>query len=136
MIGGVSPRSWQFWERGERTIPADVIATIRRMLAWRAKALAEALTAMAEIQARHGQAEAIRLVWYPTAADWATASGSDPLTWRPHCSVAAELAAHHGAELVAFDAPAYADWRGKRKDSEPLRGAWAATVLRHSSRHK
>lgn len=126
LIGGVSPRSWQFWERGERTIPADVIETIHRLLAWRAQALATATDALAEMQARHGPPESFRLVWYQTPDDWATVPGFNPLLWRPHCSVAAELAANHGAELVAFDGPAYAVWLGKRKDSEAMRGAWAA----------
>lgn len=126
LIGGVSPRSWQYWERGERPIPADVIETMRRLTDWRAKALDAARKSLAGLQARHGPAEGIRLVWYQTADDFATVDGFDPLLWHPHCSVIAELAAMFGAELIAFNAPAYTAWLGKRKDSEALRGAWAA----------
>lgn len=128
LIGGVSPRSWQYWERGERPIPADVIEVMHRLTAWRGSALAAARESMTAIQARHGPPESVRLVWYQTADDFATVAGFDPLLWRPHCSVVAELAATTSAELVTFDAPAYAAWLGKRKDSEALRGAWAAQV--------
>lgn len=35
LIGGCSERSWQYWESGKRTIPADVIATIYHLCHWR-----------------------------------------------------------------------------------------------------
>ena len=126
LIGDVSPRSWQYWERGERNIPADVIATVERLCAWRAQAIATAGAQMAALQARHGANSETVLVWYQTLDDWATLPGREPLLWRPQCSVVAELAARHGATLVAFDGPGYRKWLGYRKDSEQLRGAWGA----------
>lgn len=128
LIGGVSPRSWQFWERGERTIPADVIETMSRLLVWRAEALSQYKAALAALAARHGAPVTARLVWYQTADDWASVAVADPLLWRPHCSVAAEIAADYGAELIPFDPPAYSAWLGKRKDSEAMRGQWAASL--------
>ncbi|MBI4997869.1 MAG: DUF1870 family protein [Rhodocyclales bacterium] len=126
LIGDVSPRSWQYWERGDRTIPDDVVETVQRLCAWRAQAIATAEASIRELQAHHGtQAESV-LVWYQTLDDWATLPGREPLLWRPQCSVIAELAARFSARLVAFAGPAYSAWLGKRKDSEALRGAWAA----------
>lgn len=125
MIGGVSPRSWQFWERGDRTIPDDVIATLRRLCAWRQKAIAAGSVQMAKAPAGADLA----LIWYGSLDDWVSMAGREPELWRPHCSVAAELAARHGAHLVTFDGPAYAAWLGQRADSETLRGAWAAGEL-------
>lgn len=51
----------------------------------------------------------------------------EPRLWRPHCAVMAELAAEYDAVLVAFDGAAYTRWRGLRRDTEALRGQWAAT---------
>jgi hypothetical protein len=128
MIGGVSPRSWQYWERGNRTIPEDVIKSIRGLCTWRAQALATAEKQIAELQARHGPAAQVALLWYQSLDDWATLPGREPVQWRPQCSVVAELAARHNARLVTFDGPAYAAWLGRRKDSEAMRGAWAAEL--------
>lgn len=126
LVGGVSPRSWQYWERGDRTIPADVIETIERLCAWRAQAIATADAQIAQLQASYGQSAGTVLVWYQTLDDWATLPGRELLLWRPQCSVVADLAARRGAQLVTFDGPAYAKWLGKRQDSEAMRGAWAA----------
>lgn len=126
LIGGVSARSWQYWERGERAIPDDVIETLRRLCLWRAQAIATADAAMADMQASHGaQAETV-LMWHQTLDDWATLPGREPLLWRPHCSVVAEIAARHDARLVTFDGMAYRAWLENREDSEALRSAWAA----------
>lgn len=126
MIGSVSPRSWQFWERGDRTIPDDVVESIRSLCAWRAQALVTAEKQIAALQARHGPAASVALLWYQSFDDWATLPGREPAQWRPQCSVVAELAARHGVRLVAFDGPAYAQWLGQRKDSEAMRASWAA----------
>lgn len=123
---GVTPRSWQYWERGERPVPADVAETIRRLCAWRAQAIAAAEASMASTHARHGAASMVVLVWYRTLEDWTSLAGRLPLYWRPHCSVVAELAARHGACLMAFDRENYADWLGRRKDTETMRSEWAA----------
>lgn len=123
---GVAPRSWQYWERGERPIPADVADTLHRLYAWRAQAIAAADASIRDLQARHGPQADVVLVWYQTLDDWATLPDREALLWRPQCSVVAELAARYCAPLVSFDGPAYAAWLGKRKDSEVMRGEWAA----------
>ena len=125
MIGGVSPRSWQFWERGDRTIPQDVIDTLQHLCAWREKAIAAGSAQIAKAP----QGSDLALIWYGSADDWASMPDRAPMYWRPHCSAAAQLAARHGAQLVAFDAPAYAAWLGQRTDTETKRGEWAAGVI-------
>lgn len=126
LIGEVSPRSWQYWERGERNIPADVVAMVRRLCEWRDQAIAGTEAGIRDMRELHGKEANMALVWYQTLDDWATLPGREPLLWRPQCSVAAELAARYGAQLVVFDGPAYAEWLGNHKDSESMRGAWAA----------
>lgn len=123
MIGGVSPRSWQFWERGDRTIPDDVISTLQYLCVWRQKAIDVGSVQMAKAP----PGSCLALIWYATLDDWASMAGREPEMWRPHCSAVAELAARHGAHLVTFDGPAYAAWLGRRQDSEQMRGAWATT---------
>lgn len=126
LIGGVSARSWQYWERGERAIPGDVVETLHHLCLWRAQAIATAVAAITDMQARHGAQAASVLVWYQTLDDWATLPGREPLLWRPQCSVVAELAAHHGAQLMTFNGADYRAWLENREDSEAMRGAWAA----------
>lgn len=125
---GVSPRSWQYWERGERPVPADVAETIRRLCAWRAQAIASADAAVTSMQAHHGAPAEVVLVWYQSLDAWASLAGREPLQWRPQCSVVADVAARHSARLVTFDGPAYAAWLGRRKDSEAMRSEWAASL--------
>ena len=126
MIGGVSPRSWQFWERGDRTIPADVIAIVGNLCRWRSAAIDAAENQIYDLKARHRNPNGLTLVWYQTIGDWATLPGRDPLQWRPQCSVIAAIAASHSAKLVAFDGAAYRAWLENRTDTESMRGAWAA----------
>jgi len=126
LIGRVTERSWRMWEHGERTIPNDVQESIVDLCHWRAQALTTAEKQIAALHVRHGPAASVALLWYQSLDDWATLPGREPAQWRPQCSVVAELAARHGARLVAFDGPAYAQWLGQRKDSEAMRASWGA----------
>lgn len=127
---GVSERSWQFWERGERRIPADVIETTQRLYAWRQQIIEEGESAIfyAERKAARAATERheIVLIWYQSIDDWQWGSDRPEIMWRPQCSAVAELAARRGARLVEFNPAAYSRWLGRRKDSEALRAAWAA----------
>lgn len=126
LVGQVTERSWRLWETGERTIPQDVQDSIRGLCQWRALALATAEKQIAALKASHGAAASVALLWYQSLDDWASLPGREPAQWRPQCSVVAELAARHGARMVAFDGPAYAQWLGQRKDGEGMRASWAA----------
>lgn len=123
---GVSPRAWQYWERGGRPVPDAVAERLRGMVAWRGQALATAEAALQTQRRAHGEPAGITVLWYATADDWATLPGRDPAMWRPHQSMLAELVARHGVRPVPFDGPAYAAWRGRRGDSDSLRAAWSA----------
>lgn len=113
---GVSPRSWQYWERGDRAIPPDIVDTVTSLCDWRARQIAAA--------GRGGRA----LVWYATLDDWMSLSTRRRIHWRPHCAVVAELAARHGAPVVVFDADDYAVWLGRLQDTEERRIAWGNGV--------
>lgn len=126
---GVSARSWQMWEAGERPIPADVIAQISALCEWRSTAREAAGAQIAAARkARGEQHEALppALVYYTAIEDWLP---REARLWRPHCAVMAEIAANYDAVLVAFDPPAYAEWLGARRDGEGLRAMWAAMRL-------
>lgn len=52
----------------------------------------------------------------------------EPVFWKPHCSVTAELVASMAGRSIIFNAPAYRTWLANRQDSEAMRSAWAASV--------
>lgn len=124
LVGRASARSWQYWERGERSIPGDVSKTVLALVRWRDQALAATRKQIAAMP----PGAKLALVWYNTLDDWATVEGREPEYWRPQCSVLAEVAAEFNAALIRFDAPAYRAWLGNRKDTEAMRGAWAASL--------
>ena len=74
-------------------------------------------------------AHTLALCWYASLDDWASLPGREPILWRPHCSVLAEIVGEHDtARLVPFDGPAYRTWLASRTDSEKMRGAWAGEL--------
>ncbi|PKO49027.1 MAG: hypothetical protein CVU31_02595 [Betaproteobacteria bacterium HGW-Betaproteobacteria-4] len=128
MISGTSEQAWRRWEAGNRAVPSDVEKKIGGLLEWRQAAIDAVVK---QISTAHDGAS-IALIWYESLDDWATLDGRDPALWRPQQSVCAALVAEFFGRLrlVPFDGPGYAEWRGKRRDSETLRGNWAATVNR------
>lgn len=128
LIGQVTERSWRFWEDGQRTIPVDVIERIQQLVSWRMTALQTASDAITDGMANAPEnTEPPRLIWYNTVEDWMTMPDREPVLWRPHCSVIAELCARHHAIAVPFNAPNYSRWLAGRKDSEAMRGQWAGS---------
>lgn len=124
---GVSDRAWRQWEAGEFTIPSDVIARLRELLAWRSQALDTARAQITSMIESHGEPEQVTLIWYGTLRRWMTLPGRTPDLWRPHCSVVAQIAADHAAvRLVEFDEATYFQWLRGRPDSETTRSTWAA----------
>lgn len=116
---GVDVRAWQYWEDGRRAVPDDVKTQMHALCVWRRDAIE---TARAVIKKNRGGHPA-RIVFYGHMIDWV----GEPILWRPHQSVCAELASR-GCELVPFDSSNYAAWLGDRTDSEQMRGAWAASL--------
>lgn len=123
-ISGVQERTWRRWEDGTLAVPDNIAEMILKLCEWRARALDAMHGAIGEGKDAHGELDIV-LVWYDTMDGWASLAGREPILWRPQCSVIAEAVAL-GARLVEFDTAHYAQWLGKRRDSEQMRGAWAA----------
>ncbi|MHB0925085.1 MAG: Aca2/YdiL-like domain-containing protein [Gallionellaceae bacterium] len=123
-ISGVQERTWRRWEDGTLVVPNNIAETMQKLCGWRDQALAAMRGAISEGRKARGELDIV-LVWYDTVDDWASLAGREPILWRPQCSVIAE-AVTLGARLVEFDSADYAQWLGKRADSEQMRGAWAA----------
>jgi hypothetical protein len=125
---GVSLRSWQYWEAGQRPVPADVSEKVDSLAQWREKAIAA--TSQSILQAigklpTDSEVNPVSLVGYTSVDDWMTLPGREPVLWKPNCSVIAEICARHRAQVVVFDGPAYARWLAGRADNETMRGLWA-----------
>jgi len=131
LIGGVSTRSWSYWETGERTIPQDVIRTMQSLLAWRAKAIYEshqAIDHMRSLVPPEARDTPVALVWYASMDDWCSLPDREPIMWRPQQAVVSELIASANCFAVQFDLPAYATWLAGRADNEQMRSQWAASI--------
>lgn len=119
-IGGVTRRSWVYFESGDRTIKADIADKITALLARRREVLQAVQQKML-----HESAEmaGMAVIYYPTPEHCQSV-----LDWRFSQSLARELAATHGAKLVKFDPAAYAEWLalGNNIDNEQHRAMWAA----------
>lgn len=122
-IDGVQERSWRRWEEGAVPVPENIADHIMKLAKWRATAIEHMRAAVND--ARLELPDDLVVVWYDSLDDWMTLNDREAVMWRPQCSVVAEAAAM-GARLVKFDTARYAQWLGKRKDHESLRGAWAA----------
>lgn len=121
---GVQERTWRRWEDGTLAVPDNIAETMMKLCAWRARALDTMRGVIDDGETEHGELDIV-LVWYDTLDGWASLAGREPILWRPQCSVIAEAVAL-GARLVEFNSADYARWLGKRKDSEQMRGSWAA----------
>lgn len=124
-LGGVSEQAWRRWEAGSRSIPADIVAMMARLLEWREKVI---MTSADKIASSPENTRVI-LIWYASLADWVAAPQREPHMWRPQQSVCADLLGRFPAtiRLVRFNPATYAAWLSGRPDSEALRAAWAST---------
>jgi hypothetical protein len=131
LIGGVSTRSWNYWEVDQRTIPQDVIDKITFLINWRKQAIERSTLALKDMFANvpEGVAvEPISIITYASVEDWMTLPNREPVFWKPHCSVTAELVASMTGRLVIFDVSAYREWLGMRQDNESMPSARTASV--------
>ena len=129
---GVRDRTVRRWEAGEWTIPDDAADHLRRLDAQIERAVIEAVEAVERAPERPADAVLVR---YRTDADLAR--------YRP--DMRSLPASVHGAlvdrvrlafsrldiptRIVWMDPDAYDRWRGRRRDTEPLRAQWAAEQI-------
>lgn len=126
MVSDTSEQAWRRWESGARKVPDDVAQRMTDLIEWRQAAIDATVK---QISAAPKEAS-IALIWYESLDDWATLPGREPTLWRPQQSVCAAVFAEFPGRLrlVRFDVQAYSAWLAGRKDSETMRGQWAAFV--------
>lgn len=117
-IGTVSQRSWAYWEKGERTVPKDVIKSIKELLFRRRQTIK-----MAEDLIKKQHYAKIAVVFYDNPQD----SGMSLLEVRYNNALAVQLHFDYGAELVRFDPQSYVDWLVDNDlvDQPQKRSEWA-----------
>lgn len=92
-IGNVSVRSWQYWETGQRTIPADVIDRMGDLLRMRGDMIREI-----ESTATSGQ---LQLRYFGSLGEFQSAHADGTvLGWRLHQSAVAHFVGSGRAELA------------------------------------
>ncbi|HBN53047.1 MAG TPA: DUF1870 domain-containing protein [Stenotrophomonas sp.] len=92
-IGNVSVRSWQYWETGQRTIPADVIDRIGDLLRMRRDMIGAIDSA-----APSGQ---LQLRYFSSLGEFRSAHADGTvLGWRLHQSAVAHFVGGGRAELA------------------------------------
>lgn len=137
---GVRDRTIRRWEAGEWTVPEPVAEQVRALDAQIERAVAGTVEALQDAQERAQEPPAeIVLVRYRTEDDLAK--------YRP--DMAALPPSVHGAlidrvrlaaerlgvpvRIVWMDREDYEAWRGRRRDTEAMRAAWAAQTLAASA---
>ena len=94
-IGKVSPRSWQYWEAGERPIPSDVEEEMYALASLRIEGIDEIIDA---------EEDDIPTKWYPTFESFRVDyPGSTKMWWRLHQSVVSALFCEGGDIELAAD---------------------------------
>ena len=127
MIGSVSMRTWRYWEDEGRTIPADVKATMRDLIAFKKTLVNNAILQIAQMIQAQGTPERVAITYYATLDAWMTQDDALPMHWKPHCMAMGALAEHYElVSLMAFDAIQYQAWLGRRSDNSASRAQWAA----------
>lgn len=81
-VGGVSPRSWQYWESGRNAVPEDVAEEVQSLLRMRAEMIADI--------SEQSKSARLTLRYFNSLADFVHAHPDGTvLGWRLHQAVAA-----------------------------------------------
>ncbi|HDR1228867.1 YdiL family protein [Pasteurella multocida] len=115
-IGGVTQRSWAYWESGERTIPQDVADQVRELIN-RRKAIIQQFKELSENKAK------IVVIFYESPQD----AGQTLLEMRFNNSLAATLAIDYGVNVVRYNPVDYINWLTENGlvDSPAKRSEWS-----------
>lgn len=132
-LSGVQERTARYWESGTSRIPADVSAMIAQLDAQLTLAAHQGVHVIAEQARAHpDQPLEIILIRYRTDADLhryrtdmqaLPASTHAAILYRTRAALESEGIP---SRIVYMRPDDYEAWRGKRKDTEPLRAEWAA----------
>lgn len=119
-IGGVSQRSWKYWENGERPIPQDVERNINFLLDRRKEVIKTVQQKMLNDKA---DLKHIAVIYYPTPDHCESV-----LDWRFSQSIATTLAHDYGARMVIFNETEYTLWliNNGMTDTPDKRSQWAS----------
>ena len=134
---GVQERTARYWESGHSGVPADVADLITRLDAQLTMASHQAVHVIAEFARAHpgAQLAEIVLIRYRTDADLQRfridmqglpATTHAAIIYRTRAALAGEGIA---SRIVYMQPDDYTTWRGKRKDTEPLRAEWAVLQI-------
>jgi superfamily I DNA and RNA helicase len=97
-------RSWQFWEVGGRSIPADVKARMLELDATAAEIACQGATQAQVVRALHGAPEIVELYRYATDAElWSKFPDMRPLPTTYHAAILSKtrrLLLDHGFAVV------------------------------------
>ncbi|RFA24373.1 hypothetical protein CAI21_21945 [Alkalilimnicola ehrlichii] len=100
LIGGVSPRSWQYWEAGRSPVPADVEVTMEVLVEQRAKLIDE-IEERVKGKPVDERIDVLELPFYQRFEDYEAANpGKSRLDWRVEQSVSALYFADGMARLA------------------------------------
>lgn len=114
-IGGVAKRSWEYWEREERTIKPDVEKLVLNLLERRREIIKSIIEA-------GEKAQKLAVIYYDTPEHCASV-----LEWRFSQSLAIMLSLDFGVNLIKFDWADYQSFCKEKslKDNQQSRAIWA-----------
>lgn len=94
-VGGVSPRSWQYWESGRNAVPEDVSDEMQSLLRMRSDMIADVFEQSGGKRGKH-----FVLRYYNSLGEFIDAHPDGTVRgWRLHQSVAAHYYAGGGVAL-------------------------------------
>ncbi|MDK4544556.1 DUF1870 family protein [Kingella kingae] len=115
-LGKMSLRSWQYLEKGERTISHNVMDNITALLTRRQEMIRDLIDTQG-INLNHVA------VIYHEAPEYCESI----LEWRFTQSLARTLHFDFGAKLIVFNPEEYFKWLVGREDNKKNRALWAAS---------
>ncbi|HDR0632375.1 TPA: DUF1870 family protein [Pasteurella multocida] len=115
-IGGVTQRSWAYWESGERTIPQDVKEQVQELIE-RRKTILEQVASFGENK------KEVVVIFYESPQD----AGMSLLEVRFNNVLAATLAIDYGVNVVRYNPVDYINWLTENGlvDSPAKRSEWS-----------
>lgn len=131
---GVQERTVRYWESGHTPVPADVAQLVQALDEMIDRTVQEGMEQIRRASQAGMHPETVVLVRYRTDDElWAFRSDMKGLPATAHAVLISRLRRALWADgipsLIQFmDPHAYREWLNGRKDDEPLRAEWAASL--------